>query len=448
MSTRAFRFAVQGAGASSLDEWVSTARRAEELGYSTLLASDHYVGPGGPPTGIQELAAVPAIAVAAATTTTLRVGFRVLCVDFHLPAVLVKEAATIELLSQGRLELGLGAGWVADEYEVLGVPFDRIGVRIERLAEVIQLVKAYFAGEELDLQGSHVRVHGFRGSPPPVQQPRPPLMIGGGAQRILTLAGREADIVSLNFNNRAGVVGPDSLQSSTAEETDHKIGWIRDGAGDRFDDIELEIAAYFTTVTDDPDAAATALGSRFGVDSESMRSHPHALIGSVAEICDILQRRRDRYGISYVTVATRYMEAFSSGGGTPQRLMNDEGSLLMDWLEPRPELASRWRRLDAEVRDGRYRPTFSDRARGSWVAGCTSNPSTPKPHRTQARRRPAWTLPSSSSSTSTAFGTTRWPPYATTSATPAWCSWSWRSAWPKAPHEPRRSSDDNGSGPR
>ena len=152
---------------------------------------------------------------------------------------------------------------------------------------------------------------GFRGSPPPVQRPRPPIMIGGGAKRVLTLAGREADIVSLNFNNRGGVVGPDSVQTSTAEATDERIEWIKAGAGDRFDDIELEVAAYFVTITDEPDEAAAKLAGNFGVDAATMRSHPNALFGSVEQICDDLEARRERFGISYITVATRNMEAFA-----------------------------------------------------------------------------------------------------------------------------------------
>jgi probable F420-dependent oxidoreductase len=307
MTRRPFRFGLQAAAASSAAEWTSTVRRAEELGYSAIHLSDHYLGPGAAH-GAQGLAAIPAMAAAAAVTETIRVGCRVFCIDFHVPAVLAKEAATIELLSDGRLELGLGAGWVGDEYEAMGIPFDRAGVRIDRLEEVVAMMKAYFAGDELDIDGDHVRVHGYRGAPEPLQRPRPPIMIGGGAKRILTFAGREADIVSINFNNRAGVVGPDGVQSSTAERTDERIAWIREGAGERFAEIELEVAAYFAAVTDDPDTVATSLGARFGVDPNVMRHHPNALIGSVEEICDELQARRERHGISYVTISDRNRE--------------------------------------------------------------------------------------------------------------------------------------------
>lgn len=158
---------------------------------------------------MQGLAAIPALAAAAAVTDTLRIGSRVQCVDYHVPAVLAKSAATLDLLSDGRFELGLGAGWLQAEYRAIGVPFDAPSTRIDRLAEVVSLVKVHFSGEPIDVSGRHVSVSGYTGVPAPVSKPHPPIMIGGGSRKVLTLAGREADIVSLNFNNRAGVIGPD-----------------------------------------------------------------------------------------------------------------------------------------------------------------------------------------------------------------------------------------------
>lgn len=305
-SPHPFRFGVQAFSAGSAKEWTELARRVEALGYSTLHLADHYFG-NGPVEAtthhpVQMLAATPAMAHAAAVTSTLRIGCRVFCVDYHVPAVLAKEAATLDVLSDGRLELGLGAGWIRDEYDAMGVPFDRAGVRIDRLEEFIGLVKAHFGPDQIDARGTHIQVYNYSGQPKPVQQPRPPIMIGGGAQRVLTLAGREADIVSLNFNNSSGMIGPDGVGSSTAAETDRKIGWIRDGAGDRFNEIEIEIGGYFTTVTDNGEAVASAMAAAFGLSVEEMRAHPNALIGSVDEICEQLQARRERYGISYVTV--------------------------------------------------------------------------------------------------------------------------------------------------
>jgi probable F420-dependent oxidoreductase len=214
-------------------------------------------------------------------------------------------------VSDGRLEVGLGAGWVAAEYEGLGIAMDRPGVRIERLAEVVEVLKAHWGGKPLDVQGTYLHVSGFAGRPLPVQQPHPPIFIGGGAPRVLKLAGALADIVSINFNNAAGKLGSGSVASSTQDATVEKIGWIREGAGDRFDDIELEIGAYFVAISEDPTQAREAMARRFGVTPEALSEHPHALIGSVPQVCEKLERRRSELGVSYVNVAQRSMEAFA-----------------------------------------------------------------------------------------------------------------------------------------
>lgn len=315
MALKPFRFAVQSFSADSAAEWRERARRAEGLGYSALHLADHIVGPGRVIAEshhpIQTLAAVPAMAMAAEATRTLRVGCRVFCIDYRQPALLAKEAATLDLLSEGRLELGLGAGWLRGEYEAIGVCFDPTSVRIDRLREVIAFVKAHMAGEPLELAGDHVNISGYAGVPMPVQRPHPPLMIGGGGRRVLGLAAREADIVSLNFNNRSGVIGPDGVKSSTADATRQKVEWIKAAAGARFDSLELEIGAYFTFVGEGTAAAAAGMAQAFGITPQEMRDHPHALFGSVAEIVEQLVRRREAYGISYVTVPDTALADFS-----------------------------------------------------------------------------------------------------------------------------------------
>jgi len=310
---RPFRFAVQSFNAESGSAWTERARRAEALGYSTLHLADHLLGPGpaiektNHPT--QNLAAIPAMAHAAAVTTELRVGCRVFCIDYYHPLVLIKSAMTLDKLSDGRLELGLGAGWLAEEYAAAGIAFDPPRQRIDRLADVIEGLEMFRGDGLADVANDTISWRGFEGSPKPVS--KPPLMIGGGSPRILRLAGREADIVSLNFNNRSGVIGPDGVRSSSAEETARKIGWVREGAGDRFDDVELEIGAYFTFVLDDPREALKGMADAFGYTEDEMRHHPHALFGSVDTICEELERRREQFGISYVTVGDSAMEAFA-----------------------------------------------------------------------------------------------------------------------------------------
>jgi probable F420-dependent oxidoreductase len=311
---RPFRFAVQSFSAPSAAVWRDRARQAEALGYSALHLADHLIGPGPALAAthhpVQELAAVPAMAMAAEATRSLRIGCRVFCQDYRHPVVLAKEAATLDLLSDGRLELGLGAGWMGREYEALGLRFDPAPVRIERLAETVAIVKAHLRGETLAFSGRHHRVSGFAGVPRPVQDPLP-LMLGGGGRRVLSLAAREADIVSLNFNNRAGVIGPDGARLSTAAETARKVGWVREAAGARFERLELEIGAYFTFVGPQGAAAADGLGPALGLSREEMLDHPHALFGEVDAVCERLVARRERFGIHYVTVPDTALGAFA-----------------------------------------------------------------------------------------------------------------------------------------
>lgn len=313
--TRPFRFGCQAYNAASRAEWKDKARRAEDLGYSSFMLADHYIGPGPALTAtnhpVQSLAAVPAIAVAAEATTSIKVGARVMCIDYRNPAVLVKEMATLDLLSDGRLEMGLGAGWLQGEYEAMGVPWDPAGVRITRLGEVVRMAKLLMADGEVNFEGqAGVRAVGFEGLPKTVQRPHPPIMIGGGAERVLKLAGREADIVSFNFDNSSGKIGPD-VPTSGADAVLRKVAWVRDGAGDRFDQIELEIGAYFTFVSDQGAQIAEGMAARFGMSAEQMLTHPHGLFGSVDTICDELERRREQFGISYVTVGDSVAEAFA-----------------------------------------------------------------------------------------------------------------------------------------
>ena len=170
---------------------------------------------------------------------------------------------------------------------------DSPGTRISRLEDVIHAIKQYSNDGEIDLTNETVNWHEFEGLPKSVQTPHPPIMIGGGSKRVLTLAGQTADIVSFNFNNRQGIIGPDGVQTSTESETLKKLSWIKAGAGDRFSEIELEIGAYFTFVTDQPDPVVAMFAQNFGLPEDEMRKHPHALFGDVPTICEELERRRE-----------------------------------------------------------------------------------------------------------------------------------------------------------
>ena len=302
--TRPFRFGLQSYAADSPADWREQARRAEATGFSTFSVADHVIGPGPALAAtnhpVQNVAAMPAMAVAIEATSTINIGARVFCVDYRQPVMFAKELATLDFFSEGRLEIGLGAGWLQGEYEAMGVQWDRAGVRLDRMEETITLLRAHFGDGLVDVEGEHVHAVGFEGLPKPTNG-MPPIMIGGGAQRVLGIAGREADIVSLNFDNSSGKLGPAGVGSSTAELTAQKIEWIRAGAGDRFGDLELEIGAYFTVVTDQRDATLEKMAPMFALEPEQFAHHPHALIGSVQSICEQLIERRETYGISYVT---------------------------------------------------------------------------------------------------------------------------------------------------
>ncbi len=301
-----FRFSLQSFNTESPRSWRNLISKTEGLGYSTFFLADHVLSSGPaldstfhPP---QMLAAVPAIAMALEQTSTLRVGCRVFCNDYRHPVVLAKEAATMDYLSEGRLEFGIGAGWIGAEYKAIGLPFDEFPERFSRFAEFVHAYKDFMSGEALEIAGQSINWSGFHGTPTPAQTPHPPLMLGGGSKKILTFAGEQADIVSLNFNNRAGMLGPDGMNSGLAGATAKKIDWVRQGAGERFEDIELEIGAYNTIITDHQQATAAAIGDALGMSAQDILDHPHCLIGSIDFICEQLLQRRETYGISYIAV--------------------------------------------------------------------------------------------------------------------------------------------------
>ena len=299
---RRFRFGVQLSFAGTGEQWAAKARRVEALGYSTLCMPDHFD---------DQLAPLPALLAAAAATSTLRVGTLVLDNDYRHPLITAKEAATVDLLSGGRFELGLGAGWLRSDYEQSGIPCDPPAVRIDRLAEGVAVVKGLLAGAKFSFAGRHYTVTGHPGTPLPAQRPRPPILIGGGGRRILSLAGREADIVSVNFDLSSGSIGTQVGATATAGATAEKVGWVREAAGDRFDDLELSYTAYLTMVTDDRETVAAGLGVGFGLDGEQVLAMPNFAIGTATQIADELERRRDELGLSYVVVGGECHEAMA-----------------------------------------------------------------------------------------------------------------------------------------
>jgi probable F420-dependent oxidoreductase len=302
---RRFRFGVVGESIRDREQLLREARRAEELGYSTLLLRDHFVRE---PFGDQ-LAPMVALTAAAAATSTLRVGTLVLDNDYRHPAVLAKEAATLDVLSGGRFELGIGAGWLREEYEQAGIPFDPPGVRVDRLEESIQVIKRLLSGSPAKFQGSHYSLDGLESFPLPVQRQRPPILIGAGSKRMLGLAGREADVVNILPKALPDGTISEEISERSPETIARKIGWVREAAGDRFDEVEL---SAFTTVVIGPDAAALAdrIAAERGWDGLGTRllEMPSMLLGPVERIADQLQERRERFGLSYYVVSDELLE--------------------------------------------------------------------------------------------------------------------------------------------
>lgn len=297
---RPFRFGVQAAGLGSRDEWVARAYRAEALGYDTWLLADHFG---------EQFAPMPALAAAAEATVSLRVGSFVFANDYRHPFMLAKEAATLDVLSGGRCELGLGAGWLRKEYQAAGLPFDPPGVRIDRLAEALPIIKGLFSGEPVHFVGQHYRLAGLVGAPRPIQRPHPPILIGGGGPRMLTLAAREATIVGIN--PRTTLDGQLDRADIAAESVARKATLIREAAGLRWEDLEVNLALFGGAVTDNPRGAATAVIERSGASEETVLGSPHALFGSLDTLSDRLREYRERWGISYFTVPERSMHALA-----------------------------------------------------------------------------------------------------------------------------------------
>jgi probable F420-dependent oxidoreductase len=304
---RPFRFGVLGERIRSGGELLAEARRAEALGYATLLLRDHFVGE---PFGDQ-LAPMVALTAAAGATRTLRVGTLVLDNDYRHPVLLAKEAATLDLLSGGRFELGIGAGWLREEYRRAGMPFDAPGVRVGRLEESLRVLKGLLAGGQFAFAGAHYSVTGLEGFPLPVQRPRPPILVGAGSRRMLGIAGREADIVGILPRALPDGTISEALSERSPAAVAERVGWVREAAGDRFGEVELSMVAT-VRVAGDPTTAAERLAAEEGwggAAAEQVLEMPSVFLGPVERIVDQLWARHERYGFSYYVVPDGAMEA-------------------------------------------------------------------------------------------------------------------------------------------
>ncbi|GHO79993.1 LLM class F420-dependent oxidoreductase [Ktedonobacter sp. SOSP1-85] len=281
MAKKAFRFGVVTGGHPSRSAWMTLAQRVEELGYSTLLVPDVLGTP---------LATITALAVAAIATTSLRVGSYVFVNDYRHPALLAREIATLDQLSDGRVELGLGAGNWPRDYQQLGIPFDKAGTRVSRFAEGLSIIKQFFTTETVDFSGKYYTATALRPVPRPVQQPHPPILIGSSGRRMLTLAAREANIIM-----------PVSVDPTDAP-LEEKIGWIREAAGERFEHLEFSRNEFGIELTDNPITAGPLTQGGIPVQSRPM---------TTAQAVEYLLEQRERLGISYIQIQERQSENFA-----------------------------------------------------------------------------------------------------------------------------------------
>jgi probable F420-dependent oxidoreductase len=297
-----FRFGVQITSPGDSRSWIDQARKIESLGYATATMPDHFDG---------QLAPMPALQSLLDSTTTLRAGALVFDNDYKHPVVLAKELATMDVLSDGRVDIGLGAGWMISDYEQMGMRYDRAGVRIDRFVEGLAVIKGAMGPGPFSFEGEHYTITNYDGLPKPVQGTCPPVLIGGGGKRVLSIAAREADIVGVNASLQAGVVGPDVIASMTEESTIDKVKIVADAAGDRISEIEMNIRAFFVSVTDDRAGQLTGVAEMIGVEQSMVENSPFALIGSPPKIAEDLLARREQYGFSYIIVGSDDIEDFA-----------------------------------------------------------------------------------------------------------------------------------------
>ena len=283
------------------DAVVAAAVRAEELGYYSVTVSDHL---DDQPAPLITLAAV------AQATSSIRMLPLVLANDYRNPVVLAKELATLDVLSNGRLEAGLGAGWMTTDYELSGITLDSPGTRIARLSESVDIITSLLRGEAVDHDGEHYQLSGSMGAPHAVQNPIP-IMLAGGKQKMLTLAGSKANIVGINPGLTAGVIDERAGRDATLERTDQKVEWVRSAAGDRFSEITLQTRIHLAMITDDREGVANEMAPLLGITAEEALASPHALVGSIEQCVETVLGWRERWGITYVSINAEQMDDFA-----------------------------------------------------------------------------------------------------------------------------------------
>ncbi|WP_243774816.1 TIGR03621 family F420-dependent LLM class oxidoreductase [Actinomadura barringtoniae] len=304
-----FRFGVvaESGEAAETQGLIALAGRAEELGYATLTLRDHYVTE---PFGDQ-LAPMIALTAVACATRTLRLGTLVLANDYRHPVMLAKEAATLDQVSGGRFELGLGAGWLRDEYEQAGMAFDAAGMRVDRLEEALAILRGMLGGEKITFSGEHYRLRDLEVFPRPRR--RPPLLVGAGSRRMLGIAGRYADVAGILPRALPNGTISDEISERMPDTIARKARWVREAAAAEGRDVELSMIVS-PAFGDDPrrTAAKVAVLRGWGTASaELVLDMPSQFVGPPEHIAEQMLERRERYGFSYYVVADSDMDAFA-----------------------------------------------------------------------------------------------------------------------------------------
>jgi probable F420-dependent oxidoreductase len=299
---RPFRFAVQYSNAVDGNAWRNEARKLEDLGYSTMYIPDHFG---------DEWAPLVALTVAAEATQRLKVGTLVLDNDYRHPLVVAKELATLDLVSEGRLEAGIGAGWLRTDYEQAGMPYDPPGQRVSRLDEAVRILKDLWKGEPVSFSGQHYQLTNATCHPKPYTSGGPPILIGGGSRRVLRLAVEHADIIGVNARLASGAIDAESIAGTTPAAYAERIGWIKEAAGERFADLELQSLVFLAQIGRPKAVIAEEMAGLFGYSAEDVAASSTALIGTEDEIVETLLARREELGFSYWVLHGADVDAFA-----------------------------------------------------------------------------------------------------------------------------------------
>jgi probable F420-dependent oxidoreductase len=291
MGHHPFRFGISFGGVPSRTELVTAIHRADAAGFDVVCTADHISS---------RLSVMPLLSLAT-EESTMRVSPMVIANDYRHPVVVARDGASLDILSEGRFELGIGTGWIKEQYDSVGLAYDLPSVRVDRFEEALQVILGCWSGEPFTFTGTHYQVEGVT-CPRPVQQPRPPVLIAGSGRRMLTLAGRVADMVGISAVGGAntGLADFGGALGGSGSRIEEQLDWVKTGAGQRFDDVVISVYAHHLRVGDDIEGAADELAATWGTTPEQVLASPHVLLGATGGIIELIQERRERHGISYV----------------------------------------------------------------------------------------------------------------------------------------------------